>query len=216
MGRRPIEGIVLAGGSSKRMGLVKQLLPIGGRPMLMMILEAALSSDLDGLTVVLGANAEVIQEAIEPILNNNRSRIVLNRDFREGMASSIRTGIRSLPPETQSVMFILGDQPLLDTRTINRLIHCFLESDKDICVPVVKGMRGNPVTFGRSFFHELLGLRGDVGGRAVLERHPSEILEVELESPEIFQDVDNIDDLKAVNKIIASTKPSNYGGRQWG
>ncbi len=154
VGKRPTAGIVLAAGLSTRMGRPKQLLDVGGVPMLVRVLEAALDSPLDRVLVILGHEAELLRGILEPFLVNEKLRVVLNRDFQEGMASSIRAGIRQIKEEFPSCMLLLADQPLLDARTIGFLLEAFWASEKEICVPLAKGMRGHPVIFGSAFYQD--------------------------------------------------------------
>jgi molybdenum cofactor cytidylyltransferase len=107
--RGPIVGVILAGGSSSRLGRPKQLLPLGDRPVLAHTLAHALAADLDGVIVVLGHEATAVQERIDFA----GAQVVINDAYREGQSTSLRAGLATLPPDADAALFILGDQPLI-------------------------------------------------------------------------------------------------------
>lgn len=206
MGKGPTEGILLAAGSSVRMGGLKQLAHLEGRPLLSWAIENALSSKLTRVVVVLGESASEIVRALERILSHPRVEVVLNACFQEGVGSSIRCGVRKLSPDSNSAMILLGDQPFVWPHVIDGLLDAFYRSDKEICVPFFQGKRGNPVVFGRVFFSELARLEGDFGGRLIVERNMENVLEVELGDPSVVIDVDTQEDLERAKGIIWKSK----------
>src|SRR5262245_45144211 len=105
--------IVLAAGTSSRMGAQKLLLPLGGRPLVAYSVAAACASPGDPVLVVLGREAERVAEALPP----GRHVTVTNPNYASGMASSLRTGLDALPEAVAGALILLGDQPLV-TRAI--------------------------------------------------------------------------------------------------
>jgi len=202
LGRGPTEGILLGAGCSVRMGGLKQLAQLHGKPLLAWAVENALSSSLERVHVVLGEGASEIAIAMEGLLAHPRVRVILNPGFREGIGSSIRAAMVNLLPESNSVMILLGDQPFVWPHIIDQLLERFYKSDSEICVPLFGGKRGNPVIFGRPFFEELARLRGDVGGRLILERNPGALLQVEVKDPGVLWDVDTEEDLERARRMI--------------
>jgi molybdenum cofactor cytidylyltransferase len=106
------------------------------------------------------------------------------------MSSSIRKGLQQIDPRCRGILIALGDQPHLKTRTINALIRAFDQGKGTIIVPSFRGVRGNPVIFDRRFKKELSSLRGDVGGRSIVERYPKEVRMVPVKSIGVLKDVD--------------------------
>jgi molybdenum cofactor cytidylyltransferase len=118
-------------------------------------------------------------------------RFVYNPDYRQGMAGSIHAGLAALSPQAEAVMISLADLPLIQPMELNRLISAFANrKDKSIAVPTFSGQRGNPVIFDLRYKPEMLALRGDVGCKAILLRHPAAVLEVEMPAASILEDVD--------------------------
>ena len=111
-------GLVLAAGGSSRMGSPKQLLPVDGRPLLEVVVSQACASQLDEVVVVLGGNAAAIKERVD----FGRARTVVNRDYAQGMSSSLRLGLASLSRETGRTVVILGDQPGVSASLLDQLL----------------------------------------------------------------------------------------------
>jgi len=113
-----VSAVVLAAGSSTRMGTVKPLVKIGGKTMLERTLATLRESQVDEVVVVLGHSAPVIQQSVA----FHKARVVVNDSYHEGMASSLRTGLSSLRADAAAVLIVLADQPFLKHETIDRLI----------------------------------------------------------------------------------------------
>jgi molybdenum cofactor cytidylyltransferase len=185
-----VSAILLAAGESKRMGKPKLLLPIGNDTILGKTIDNVLSSRVDEVIVVLGAEAQEIKKAIagKPV------KVVFNPDYRQGMSTSLITGLKQLSTRAQRVMVALCDQPFIEKKTYNRLIEESLDSGKGIIVPTYKAKRGNPIIFSINYKDELMGLEGDVGGKEILRRHPDDVLEVAVDSESIYINLNTMDD----------------------
>jgi molybdenum cofactor cytidylyltransferase len=99
-------------------------------------------------------------------------------------------------------MFLLGDQPMLDSKTIDHMLDKFWHSDKDICVPVCNGKQRNPVIFNRVFFDQLMGLEGDIGARDIIRANPDRVLCVEMNNPLCFVDIDSQQDFENFQLLL--------------
>ncbi len=181
-----VSAILLAAGESKRMGKPKLLLPFGNSTILEQAIDNLLNSRVDEVIVVVGYQA---QEMIKRIANRP-VKIALNPAYHEGMGTSIVMGLNLVDDRSLAVMLVLADQPLIDSDTINRLIEAFLNHNKGIVIPAHKGRRGHPIIFSTSYKEELLGLKGDVGGRQIIREHPDDILEIEVNTQSINIDID--------------------------
>jgi len=188
-----LSAILLAAGESKRMGALKQLMPLGKSTLLEQAIDNLLNSSVDETIVVVGHKAQEITKAIA----SRPVKIVLNPNYQQGMSTSIIAGLKQLGPKSQAVMLAMGDQPLVESRTINQLIDAFKSHDKGIAVPTHRGRRGNPVIFAIKYKEELLKLKGDIGGREIIKSHPDDVLEVAVDSESVISDIDTRDDYQS-------------------
>ena len=188
-----ISAILLAAGQSKRMGALKQLMPFGQSTIVEQAVGNLLGSAVVEVIVVVGYKAEDVIKAIaaKPI------RMVINPDYEQGMSTSIIAGLNLVHGGVQGVMLAMGDQPLVNSKTINGLIDEFCNHDKGIAVPTYQGRRGHPIIFAIKYKEQLLKLKGDVGGRQIMKDHPDDVLEVAVDSESIVADFDTTDDYQA-------------------
>jgi molybdenum cofactor cytidylyltransferase len=171
-------GIVLAAGSSRRMGSPKQLLLIDGRPLLEMVVAQACASHLDDVLVVLGASAEEIKSR----LDLGRARALVNPDHASGMASSLRAGLAGLGAEVDRAMVILGDQPDVTAQLLDRLLDLQEESGLPAAALSFNGLLHPPVVLKRELWGDLMALEGDVGCRAVIRAWPELVAKLPAET----------------------------------
>ena len=181
-----ISAILLGAGESKRMGVDKLSLPWGRKTMLEHCFETLLKSDVRELVVVLSMR----NKGVKNLFQGPKARIVINPLSRMGMGASIRRGLQEIHRHCHGILIALGDQPFLKTRTINALIRAFDQGKGGIIVPSFRGRRGHPVIFHRRFKEELLNLKGDVGGRSIIESHPEDVRVVPVKSTAVVKDVD--------------------------
>jgi molybdenum cofactor cytidylyltransferase len=126
---------------------------------------------------------------------HERLQVVINHRYLEGQSRSLQAGLLKIRQTFPSVMFLLGDQPLLDSNTIDHMLDRFRYSGKDICVPVCKGKRGNPTIFNRVLYDQLLAIEGDIGARNIIRANPERVLYLEMNDPLCFFDIDSQKDL---------------------
>ena len=186
--RFDLTAIVLAAGRSTRMQQHnKLLLPWGAKRIAQVVVETVLSVAFEEVVVVVGHQRDSIQE----LLADYPLRLVYNPGYAEGLSTSVARGVEAAGPQTAGYLFALGDMPRMAPQTIARLCQAFFQGATDtIAVPTVEERRGNPVIFSRSYRSELLQLEGDRGARPLVHKHAEKVVEVEVEDPGIFADVD--------------------------
>ena len=188
-----LSAILLAAGGSKRMGEPKQLMPLGSSTMVEQAIDNLLNSAVNEVIVVLGYKAEEIIKSLaaKPV------KFAINPNYQQGMSTSIIAGLNLVDRQAQAVMLALGDQPLVDSQTINRLIDEFYNHDKGIAVPTYQGRRGHPIIFAIKYKQKLLELEGDIGGRQIIQYHPDDILEVAVDAESVITDIDTRADYRS-------------------
>ena len=138
-----ISSILLAAGQSKRMnGENKLTKQIQGIPLIKLSVKNILASSINELIIVLGHQKEIIEKLID---KNEKIKFVLNKNFKSGMASSIKAGLNHLSNNTEAFFICLGDMPMVNQEVYNLLIRS--RNNKEIIVPTYKGQQGNPVLF---------------------------------------------------------------------
>jgi molybdenum cofactor cytidylyltransferase len=192
-----IGAVVLAAGTSSRMGEPKQLLRLGERTVLGQTLDNLRNTHIEQIVLVLGFVAEKIARQIDL----GGFTLVINDQFREGMGSSLRSGIAALNPEVNAALIVLADQPFVRPATLDQLIDGYVESCAQIAIPTYRGFRGNPVLLDRSVFAEVMELTGDIGCRAIFGDHTEGIVKVPVDDVGILLDIDNKSDFERLQKF---------------
>jgi molybdenum cofactor cytidylyltransferase len=169
--------VVLAAGSSRRMGSPKQLLEVRGKPLLELVVEQANASSLDEVVVVLGAAADEIQTRVDL----GRARVLVNPDHAAGMASSLKAGLASLAPGVDRAVVILGDQPDVDVRLLDQLLELQESTGLPAAALDFNGLLHPPVVLKRELWGDLMALEGDVGCRAVIRARPELVARLTVE-----------------------------------
>jgi len=161
---RKIAAIILAAGESSRFGSPKQLIQFRQKSFLQQVADAAQEADCSPVVVVLGSDAaKVSREVTTPIVEN--------KNWREGIGSSIRVGLEYLigfEPDVSAVVVLVCDQPLLDGGVISNLRVLHEETGKEIVASSYADTLGVPALFDRCVFPELLALNGDNGAKNII------------------------------------------------
>ncbi len=204
-----LSGIVLAAGSSTRMGRPKQLLELAGRPLLQYAVDAAAAARLDEVIVVLGHAAAEIEAALTLPAH---ARCVVNERYADGQSTSLQAGLRAADKLAEAAVVLLGDQPHITPKLIDRVAAVSAEGGRPVIRPVYVSpdgtrMPGHPVVIARSLWPEVAALRGDKGVRALLAEHPEYLQEVEMNG-EALADVDTQEDYE---RALAARAPAERG-----
>ncbi|MCS7171844.1 MAG: nucleotidyltransferase family protein [Armatimonadetes bacterium] len=186
--------VVLAAGSSRRMGQPKLLLHLGGKSLLRRVVETALGI-CDEVVVVVGPEADRMQAELSGL----PVRVVENPEHAQGLSTSLRRGIEAVE-DAEAVLLLLGDQPALTPQHLQRLVEIWRREGVRIVACAYRGTVGPPALFHRALFSELKALQGDVGAKPVLEAHGSEAVFVPLE--EAALDVDTPEDWARVREAL--------------
>jgi molybdenum cofactor cytidylyltransferase len=164
-----VAGLLLAAGTSSRMGRNKLLLDAGGEPLLRRSARRALAGGLSPLLVVVGHQADLARQALAGL----PCTIVENPLYEQGIGTSLQAGIAALPGETAAVMVLLADMPRVSPEMIRTLAGRYGESRAPLVVSSYGGVDAPPMIYDRSLFPEIAAMTGACGKR-VVERHRHE------------------------------------------
>jgi molybdenum cofactor cytidylyltransferase len=188
-----IAAVVLAAGCSSRFPANKLLQPFNGKPLVRYATEAALGSSATPVVVVTGHYGKEIAAALADL----SVVIVNNAVYSDGLSTSLKCGLSHVPAACHGALILLGDMPFIAANLLDRLIEQFEPSSgREICVPVTRGRRGNPVLWGRRFFAKLMAIAGDKGGKDLMRLHEDVVAELEVADDAVLIDIDTPDDLK--------------------
>jgi molybdenum cofactor cytidylyltransferase len=190
--------LVLAAGASTRLGQPKQLVQLGGRPALHIVVSNAVAVAGNAVTVIVGANANQLTY----LLSHSPASAIVNKQWEEGIASSIRCGLAATPAAADAVMVVLGDQVCVTTDDLKRLLAAWNGQESVIAAASYSQGLGVPAIFPRAYFGELAELRGDEGARKILKRNPDRIVRVPM--PNAAIDLDTPEDLQALTIKLAN------------
>ncbi len=179
--------IILAAGSSSRLGQPKQLLVYQGITLLERIFEIAKRVSVY-TKIVVGNSSEKIMNLIE-----DKESVLQNPDAEQGMGMSIRVGVQAVAPVADAVLILLTDQPFVTFELLEKMIQLYEESQAPIIACDYGDQLGVPILFDKQFFPELLQLSGDKGARVFLKNYPDQIKTVSF--PEGKFDIDTPEDL---------------------
>jgi len=178
--------IVLAAGSSQRMGIQKLLLPFAQSSVIARVVDAYLGAPVGKIIVVVPPQHQKLSDALagRPVI------FVENPDTAGEMLSSVRCGLKALPPSVGTIVVSPGDQPSIESGLIRQLLAAFRTSGRNIFVPVHKGRRGHPLVFDGHYRNELLTGYDGVGLRGLLQTHAAEVGEWLTNDAAVLEDLD--------------------------
>ncbi|MBV8263295.1 MAG: nucleotidyltransferase family protein [Candidatus Eremiobacteraeota bacterium] len=194
--------VILAGGESRRFGADqhKLLARLGERPLLQYAIDAATRSHAMSCTLVVGARAQRLLDVVDP----RRCAVVRNASWREGIASSLRAGLANHLGD-EACIFMVADQPLVQTADLDRLITAH-RADRDAIVALQSGtIWGTPMLLPRRFFAALARLRGDAGAKRIAQTRGVRLRLISALSTDAFADVDTPADLDRLDQMEPRT-----------
>ena len=205
-----ISAILLAAGESSRMkGDFKPLLKWGTRSVIAQCIDNLRRSRVDEIIVVLGHRESEIRSR----LAGAGVQFAINREFKKGMLSSLKMGLPLVSARSEGVLIALVDQPHIGPDIINPLVVSFGDYDKKISIPTYQGKHGHPIVISRSYEEEIMKLddANPDGLKAIINAHPQEVQEIEINSSSILEDIDTPEDYERLVQQV----PSLYDSHRW-
>lgn len=185
-----IWAIVLAAGKSTRMKKQKLLLPFNGETIVETVVQKIAPVLKSNIVVVLGSHYNEIKQKISKL----QVESCFNKNYENGMLSSVICGFNALPEDAEAAMVFLGDQPQISTNVIQKVAEAWIPSEKGIIIPTFNGKRGHPVLIDTKYKSAINNLDPNKGLRQLMEENQNDIEEVEIEAPEILRDIDTPED----------------------
>ena len=181
-----ISAIVLAAGQSIRMGddnkLVKKY---KNRYLINHILNTLIKSKIEKIIVVLGFEKSRVRKII---IKNKKINFVFNKNYKSGMSSSIKSGLKKISKKSIGFLIVQADMPLISKKIINSLYYDIKNNSKEIVSPIYKKKMGNPVGFKSSMTKILSKTRGDAGAKKIIKRNKKNLSLIKVNSKSIFKD----------------------------
>ena len=181
-----ISAILLAAGESKRMGGENKLLKkINGIPLIIHTVKNILSTSISELIIVIGYQEKMMRDTIN---KDSKIKFVYNKDFKAGMSSSIKMGLKYISKKNNFFFICLGDMPMVDQNIYNEIIKH--KNSNKIIVPTYNGRQGNPVLFSIVMKNKLMSINGDLGAKKILETNKEKNFNLEINNDAVVQDFD--------------------------
>ena len=187
--------VILAAGFSTRFGGNKLIMNVGGKTIISHAVESALGSSADRVAAVIPDDTTMrtyIPASVTLITNAMRGK---------GISSSIAAAVECFKESADALMFMVADQPMVDTGTLDNIISIFRQNPSFIVASSVDGDVRNPMIFPKRYFEDLLQLTGDIGAKSVALANITHVIKVEV-SPEKLVDIDTVEDLAKLNSKI--------------
>lgn len=191
-----ISAILLAAGQSTRMnGENKLLKEIKGKTLIQRAVQNILLSSVDEIVIITGFQSEIIEEKVG---KNKKIKFILNNNYKDGMASSIKKGIENLSKKSEAFFISLGDMPMVNQSIYNKLIksrHNYNKKKKpldkkEIFIPTYLDQTGNPILFSKFMKDKIMQIDGDIGAKKIIELNKKNILNIPFKSKGVILDFD--------------------------
>jgi molybdenum cofactor cytidylyltransferase len=179
------------------MGQPKQLLPLGGRPIVWHVVNAVTQAAVQESIMVTGAYHDEVTAAVTgmPV------KSVYNPAWKDGQSASVKAGFLSVQAGTKAVLFIPADQPFITTDVINDIIQLYHSGCATIVAPVCKGRRGTPVLFDSNrWTNHILSLSGDEGARRLFTQFPQDVAYLPVGDERLLWDADTPEEYAVIQK----------------
>lgn len=195
--------VILAAGSSSRLGKPKQLVIFHDKPLLQKMIDESESLEFTSKVIVLGANSEIIKKTLNP----GTFTLIVNENWPEGIASSIRKGIEyslELSPAIEHLLFLLSDQPFVSAELLEQLLETPLSEKSEITASFYDNDVGVPAIFPKQMLPLLMELSGDQGAKKIMKQFPDKVTPVHFEMGHF--DVDTPEDQAELRQLESKTR----------
>lgn len=207
-GKKPkpfVSGLLLAAGSSSRLGRTKQLERLDGVALVSRAAAALARAGVDEVVAVVGHRAADVVDA----LGEKTAKVVMNREYKNGLSSSLRKGVEALDVRSEAVVVCLADQPFVNSELIDRIIDRFVETGAEAVAAGSGDLVSPPVLLSRKLYGKISKLTGDKGAKSVALAEPT-FQKVEVNEDTLL-DVDTEEALIKAKRLLAGTASTATG-----
>jgi molybdenum cofactor cytidylyltransferase len=187
----PVSAVLLAAGSGKRMGRLKQLLPLGDTTVIQRCLDTIITAETEDIVVVLAPGKKKLMESI----NDYPVTIAVNEDVGSDMAESVKVGLAAADGRSTGVIVCLADHPLVSPETFKLILAAHRKEPHRIIIPLCKGRRGHPALFPKSVIHEIFT---SANLREIIRKDPGRVKLIEVRDEGVIIDMDTKEDYLAI------------------
>jgi len=196
-----IYAVILAAGTSSRLGFNKLTVKIDGRPVVAKAIEPFCIEAIEKIFVVINPEAGDVRREIEKNLAFSLSNFTFieNFHYKDGMSSSVKAALPFIK-DADAVFFHLGDKPFIKRKTINNMLDMYLREGVPILIPEYKNKKGHPVLVKiKPYFEEMKGLKGDKGLREIIDKHTEDVVFIKGDEGSVF-DIDTVETIDTLNE----------------
>ncbi len=194
-----VAGVVLAAGTSSRLGRNKLLMELGGESVLRRTVHTAIDGGLAPVLVVLGFEANRARDALAGLA----CELVDNPDYALGVNRSLKAGLAAVPPGAAAAVVLLADMPLVTGAMIATVVGAYRRSDAPLVISQYGETQAPPTLYDRSLFGEFQECQGEGAGKRVVERHRHDAVSIAF-PPDALLDLDLPDDFRRLQRLIAA------------
>ena len=196
-----ITAILLAAGQSKRIPKENKLLKnFRGKILINHILKQLIKSKVRRIVIVLGHEYSLVRKSI---MKNKKIQFTLNKNYKSGIASSIKTGIKKINKFSKGFLIVQSDMPFIKKTHINKIYDSIDKKDNPVHLLKFKNKIGNPIGFNSSVISKFKKIKGDVGAKFMVKRLKKDAAIIKVKSQKIFKDLDKLTDFWEKFKIYS-------------
>lgn len=190
-----IAAVILAAGSSTRMGQPKLLLPWKDKTVIWEVISTLAVSGIREINIVIQKKQDELFDHLQLLSLDYPLRIIFNISFHcEDMLTSIQLGLNGVSSSFDAALITLGDQPFLHEKVVRMVAAKYMESNPDIIIPSHQVHRGHPWLIARRMWSQFLDLKFPLTPRDFLIANEHKIMYIPVEDPYILLDIDTPED----------------------
>ena len=190
-----IKGILLAAGKSKRLKNENKLIKIfKNKPLINHALNSVKNSKIKKIIIVLGYQFKEVKKKIK---KNKKIIFVHNKNYKNGMSSSIKSGLKKISKKDKGFIILQSDMPFVKTSDINKIYNSLIRKKYLVHALKYKNRIGNPIGFDISILNKFKKIKGNVGSKYMVKRLNHSTNFIKVSSSKVFKDFDKASDFRA-------------------